>query len=67
MKSYLIEFGLTPASRTKLKIAPKPVEDPMAKFLNENGAANPTGPSDGQPAVSAYFKTGVPDIGRTDA
>jgi len=26
MKSYLIEFGLTPASRTKLKIEKKPVQ-----------------------------------------
>lgn len=67
MKSYLIEFGLTPASRAKLKIAPRPAADPFDSFLN----GKPVPVSDGtvpagQPA-SAYFKTGVPDIGRTDA
>ena len=33
MKSFLIEFGLTPASRSKLKIEPKSESDPFAEFL----------------------------------
>lgn len=37
MKSFLVEFGLTPASRSKLKIEkPKPV-DPMDEFMKGNG------------------------------
>lgn len=36
MKSFLVEFGLTPASRSKLKIEkPKPV-DPMDEFMKGN-------------------------------
>ena len=34
MKSFLIEFGLTPASRTKLKIKKKDEGDAMSKFLS---------------------------------
>lgn len=39
MKSFLIEFGLTPASRSKLKIKPAKEEnqDPMAKVLSRSG------------------------------
>ncbi len=33
MKSFLIEFGLTPASRSRLRIEKKADEDPFAKFL----------------------------------
>jgi P27 family predicted phage terminase small subunit len=34
MKSFLIEFGLTPASRAKLKISTKPKEkDPMDEYM----------------------------------
>jgi P27 family predicted phage terminase small subunit len=33
MKSYLIEFGLTPASRSKLKIDKKPSKDPLEAEL----------------------------------
>lgn len=34
MKSFLIEFGLTPAARRNLKIEKKDEEDPMQQFLN---------------------------------
>lgn len=69
MKSYLIEFGLTPASRSKLKLPAKPVEDPMAKFLNEKNADNApaVGVPTNTPPMPVYFKTGNIDIGRTDA
>jgi P27 family predicted phage terminase small subunit len=33
MKSFLIEFGLTPASRSRLRIEKKADDDPFAKFL----------------------------------
>jgi P27 family predicted phage terminase small subunit len=34
MKSYLIEFGLTPATRSKLRLEkPKDVEDPLEAYL----------------------------------
>lgn len=41
MKSFLIEFGLTPASRVKLKIEKKPQEDPMEAFMNKSKEAAP--------------------------
>ena len=34
MKSYLIEFGLTPASRRNLKLTKRASADPMEQFLN---------------------------------
>lgn len=34
MKSFLIEFGLTPASRRNLKVTKKDANDPMTNFLN---------------------------------
>jgi len=33
MKSFLIEFGLTPAARTKVKVKPQTEEDPLEAFL----------------------------------
>jgi P27 family predicted phage terminase small subunit len=39
MKSYLIEFGMTPSSRTRLRVE-KPADeekDPFEKFLNRGG------------------------------
>lgn len=41
MKSFLIEFGLTPASRSKLKITKKDEGDEMEKYLKGKGAATP--------------------------
>lgn len=41
MKSFLIEFGLTPASRSKLKITKKSDEDPMTQFLNRKTPSAP--------------------------
>lgn len=56
MKSYLIEFGLTPASRTKLKIT-KPAEaDPMEDFLKRRGAI-PLPPTQ-QPGAPVGFNVG---------
>ena len=43
MKAFLIEYGLTPASRTKLKIAPKPDED--AEFPTREEMAQSDAPS----------------------
>jgi P27 family predicted phage terminase small subunit len=40
MKSYLIEFGLTPASRRNLKIAKESANDPVEEFMNRS---KPTG------------------------
>lgn len=70
MKAFLIEFGLTPASRSKLKLPAKKEEDPMGAFLNR-GEANPAPveqhPTNTPPSMPAYFKTGRVDIGRTDS
>ena len=38
MKSYLTEFGLTPASRAKLKIGPKPVKDKFDSLMERPAA-----------------------------
>lgn len=39
MKSFLIEFGLTPASRTRLKVSGKPKqEDPLEEMLRRRSA-----------------------------
>lgn len=45
MKTFLVEFGLTPASRSKLKVEkPKPA-DPMDQFLNgDKGSVTPAEP-----------------------
>ena len=70
LKSFLIEFGLTPASRTKLKIPAKPKVDPMEAFLNGSGndSAAPNKPQSDQPTnMPTYFKTGMAAIGRRDA
>lgn len=39
MKSFLIEFGLTPASRSRLKIAKKDDGDAMSQFLNRKAGS----------------------------
>lgn len=70
LKSFLIEFGLTPASRAKLKVPTKPKVDPMEAFLNGSGdVAAPASPKSGDTPqqMPSYFKTGMADIGRTDA
>lgn len=36
MKAFLIEFGLTPASRSRLKLPEKPKEDEFDKLMNKN-------------------------------
>lgn len=41
MKSFLIEFGLTPASRSKLKITKKTDADPMEQFLSRKMPSAP--------------------------
>lgn len=37
MKAFLTEFGLTPASRTRLKTPEKPVEDDFDSFMGRRG------------------------------
>jgi len=56
MKSYLIEFGLTPASRSKLKITKQAEVDPMEGFLNRRGAT-PLPPTQ-QPGAPVAFNVG---------
>jgi len=41
MKSFLIEFGLTPASRSKLKVSKSSEADPMANYLNRKPGTPP--------------------------
>lgn len=41
MKSFLIEFGLTPASRRNLKAVRKAPGDPMEDFMNSNRSSGP--------------------------
>lgn len=57
LKSYLIEFGLTPASRSKLKICKPPVKDPMVDFLSRGGQAATEQVKQDAPLA---FNTGVP-------
>lgn len=63
MKSYLIEFGLTPASRSKLKIEKaNDTPDPMAELLTR-----PKAQADAKANAPLHFDTGVksgmPDLG----
>lgn len=37
MKSFLIEFGLTPASRSRLHVEGPKEKDPFAEFLEQSG------------------------------
>jgi P27 family predicted phage terminase small subunit len=39
MKSYLIEFGLTPSSRSKISLPEPEREDPFAEFLKQGRAS----------------------------
>lgn len=34
MKSYLVEFGMTPSSRSRVTVAAEPEADPYEAFLN---------------------------------
>ncbi len=49
MKMFLIEYGLTPASRSRLKLNLKPKEDEFSKFMKRpqtNLGFAPTTPAD---------------------
>lgn len=35
MKAFLIEFGMTPVSRSRINLAPKEEKDPLEELLNE--------------------------------
>lgn len=37
MKAYLTEFGMTPSSRTRIKVPDAPKEDPFENFLARGG------------------------------
>lgn len=66
MKAFLIEFGLTPASRSKLKLPKKPEEDEIDKLLGRGkgksvpGFTQPTPPA--QPGTEAVNKSGKPEV-----
>jgi P27 family predicted phage terminase small subunit len=74
MKSFLIEFGLTPASRAKLKIEkPKENDDPMAALLARKPQAAAeiknnaplmfnTGAKPGKPEFGANIPDGAVDF-----
>lgn len=34
LKAFLTEFGCTPASRTRIQVAPKPVVDEFEQFVS---------------------------------
>jgi P27 family predicted phage terminase small subunit len=40
MKSYLVEFGLTPASRSKLRIEPEKSADPLDIYLSRKSVGD---------------------------
>lgn len=35
MRSFLVEFGMTPSSRSRIKTGEKPVADPLDEFLDQ--------------------------------
>jgi P27 family predicted phage terminase small subunit len=41
MRAYLVEFGLTPASRTRIHVDKAPTEDPMDEFLSRANQPSP--------------------------
>lgn len=43
MKSYLTEFGLTPASRARIKLPSKPKDDPLEAMLKAKAARQALG------------------------
>lgn len=58
MKTYLIEFGLTPASRSKLKIQAEPEVDPMETLMARRKGISPLPQAPGVVPTPAYFDTG---------
>ena len=38
MQKMLVEFGMTPASRSRIQVEPEQGDDPLAAFLNKNKA-----------------------------
>jgi P27 family predicted phage terminase small subunit len=59
MKSFLIEFGLTPATRSKLKLNPKPEVDEFDEIMNRT-RRSPVGfqaPSLEEPSVEIVNKS----------
>ena len=36
-RAYLVEFGLTPAARSKVKISDQKAKDPRARFFGKAG------------------------------
>lgn len=58
LKSFLIEFGLTPASRSKLKIEPPKEVDPMEDIMARRGGISPVPQVPGAQPSTAYFDTG---------
>lgn len=59
MKSFLIEFGLTPASRSKLKITKKADEDPMSQFLSRKAPSAPLQFSTPAPVAPEQMTSGA--------
>lgn len=42
MRAFLIEFGMTPAARTRVRIEKPKEADPLEDFLSDKAAAHPT-------------------------
>lgn len=59
MKSFLIEFGLTPASRSKLKITKKADADPMEQFLNRKTPSAPLAFAPPVPVAPEQMESGA--------
>ena len=57
-KAYLIEFGLTPASRTKLKIQKPKEVDPFEAMLNSRTGVQPMPEQPGNKPSPVAFDTG---------
>jgi P27 family predicted phage terminase small subunit len=37
MKSFLVEFGMTPAARTRIRVEKPPEEDPFESYMSRGG------------------------------
>lgn len=53
MRKFCVEFGLTPASRTRLQVEPASGADPFAEFMQEIGANDPIDDSSNSGSTTA--------------
>jgi P27 family predicted phage terminase small subunit len=40
MHKYMVEFGMTPSSRSRVKVEKPPEADPFSEYLNSRGGVN---------------------------